>query len=126
MRLVSFVHDQQATFGAVLDDGVVDLGARLKNCRTIRQLLEEDRMSDAEVLATAGADLPLADVQYLPTIPNPQKIVCVGVNYGDRNAEYKGRFGHATISQHLHAHPRVTRRASGTHIAPAGIRATRL
>ncbi|HEX2138881.1 MAG TPA: fumarylacetoacetate hydrolase family protein, partial [Woeseiaceae bacterium] len=29
------------------------------------------------------------DIRFLPTIPNPEKIVCIGVNYPDRNAEYK-------------------------------------
>ena len=24
-----------------------------------------------------------------PTVPDPQKIICIGVNYGDRNAEYR-------------------------------------
>lgn len=90
MKLVSFVHDQQASFGAVCDQGVIDLGARLAGCNTLRQLLEADAMADAQTLAASlSADVPLTDIRYLPTIPNAQKIVCVGVNYGDRNAEYK-------------------------------------
>ncbi|MEX2495215.1 MAG: fumarylacetoacetate hydrolase family protein, partial [Woeseia sp.] len=34
-------------------------------------------------------DYGLDDVSFLPTVPNPEKIICIGVNYGDRNAEYK-------------------------------------
>ena len=35
------------------------------------------------------AEYTLDEITYLPTIPNAQKIICIGVNYGDRNAEYK-------------------------------------
>ena len=34
-------------------------------------------------------DANLDDINYLPTIPNPEKIICIGVNYGNRNAEYR-------------------------------------
>jgi len=34
-------------------------------------------------------DYALSDIEYLPTIPNPEKIICIGVNYANRNAEYK-------------------------------------
>ena len=33
--------------------------------------------------------ISLEEVRYLPTITNPEKIICIGVNYLDRNAEYK-------------------------------------
>ena len=33
--------------------------------------------------------ISLKEVRYLPTITNPEKIICIGVNYLDRNAEYK-------------------------------------
>jgi 5-carboxymethyl-2-hydroxymuconate isomerase len=35
------------------------------------------------------ADEPLADIRYRIPVPNPGKIICIGVNYADRNAEYK-------------------------------------
>ena len=97
MRLLSFESAAGASFGAVKGDGVVDLGRRLGNRgRTLRSWLERsDRTADVAVLeaiiARSEADLKLKDIRYLPTVPNPQKIICIGVNYGDRNAEYRDK-----------------------------------
>ena len=95
MRLLSFESAAGASFGAVKGDGVVDLGRRLGNRgRTLRGWLERsDSTADVAgleaIVARSDADLPLTDIRYLPTVPDPQKIICIGVNYGDRNAEYR-------------------------------------
>lgn len=94
MRLVSFKSAAGASFGAVKGDGVVDLGRRLSGNRsTVRAWLESDspgRVAELEsIVARSGADLDLAEIRFLPTVPNPQKIICIGVNYGNRNAEYR-------------------------------------
>ena len=91
MRLLSFSTGEGASFGAVKDRGVVDLGSRLGEGRTtLRALLQagERAMHEAEALVTkSDPDLALEDIHYLPTVPDPEKIICIGVNYGDRNAE---------------------------------------
>ena len=95
MRLLSFQTAAGASFGAVKGDGVVDLGRRLGDGgRTLRGWLERsagtpDVAGLEEIVARSGTDLSLKDISYLPTVPNPQKIICIGVNYGDRNAEYR-------------------------------------
>ena len=95
MRLLSFRTAAGASFGAVKGDGVVDLGRRLGDGgRTLRGWLERSAgtvgVAGLEaIVARSDTDLPLKDVRYLPTVPNPQKIICIGVNYGDRNAEYR-------------------------------------
>ncbi len=106
MRLLSFESAAGASFGAIKGDGVVDLGSRLGDRgRTLRGWLEssagtvdaqaKDSRSVTEtaeleaIVARAEADLPLEEIRYLPTVPDPQKIICIGVNYGDRNAEYR-------------------------------------
>ena len=95
MRLLSFESAAGTGFGAVKGDGVVDLGRRLGDGRhTLRGWLEKGACtaSPAEleaIVARADADLALEDIRYLPTVPNPQKIICIGVNYGNRNAEYQ-------------------------------------
>ena len=43
----------------------------------------------ANTSAGLTEDLPLSDVTFAIPIPNPEKIICVGVNYPDRNEEYK-------------------------------------
>ena len=95
MRLLSFRTAAGASFGAVKGDGVVDLGRRLGDGgRTLRGWLERsagtpDVAGLETIVARSGTDLSLKDIRYLPTVPNPQKIICIGVNYGDRNAEYR-------------------------------------
>ena len=97
MRLLSFESAAGASFGAVKGDGVVDLGSRLGDRgRTLRGWLESsagtvDAAGLEAIVARSDADLPLEEVRYLPTVPDPQKIICIGVNYGDRNAEYRDK-----------------------------------
>ena len=101
MRLLSFQTAAGASFGAVKGDGVVDLGRRLgDDGRTLRGWLERsagtpDVAGLEAIVARSGTDLSLKDINYLPTVPNPQKIICIGVNYGDRNAEYREQKGQA-------------------------------
>ncbi|HMB72537.1 MAG TPA: fumarylacetoacetate hydrolase family protein [Gammaproteobacteria bacterium] len=90
MRLLSYIADERGSFGVALDDGsIVDLRNRL-GLRSLRELLENGALAAAAATAkSAQPDFRLTDVRLLPTVPNPQKIICIGVNYGDRNAEYR-------------------------------------
>ena len=89
MKLLSFMRGDKASFGAVSERGIIDLGQRLPAFSDLRAVL---RAGGEEVLIDAvkgkQADYALTDVRFLPTIPNPEKIICIGVNYRDRNAEY--------------------------------------
>lgn len=88
MKLLSFIVDGRPSFGAVKDNGVVDLGAHMTGCTTLRQLLEAGRLAEAAKLAASAApDHPLDRVSFAPVIPDPGKIICVGLNYRDHVAE---------------------------------------
>ena len=90
MRLLSYSHHGRATFGAVVDDGVIDLGHRLDGVRDLSDLLRQERVDDARAAIEGTApDVALADIVYERTLPSPGKIFCIGVNYGGRNAEYR-------------------------------------
>jgi 2-keto-4-pentenoate hydratase/2-oxohepta-3-ene-1,7-dioic acid hydratase in catechol pathway len=90
MKLISFQHNNgQDSYGAVLGDRVVDLrevfGARASD---LKALIAAGLLGEAAAaLGSAGATLALAEVRLLPVIPNPGKIVCVGLNYGDHVRE---------------------------------------
>lgn len=87
MKLISFVADGRARYGLVQGDGVVDLTDRL-GAATLRDLLANGGLSRvADTAAGAKADFPLEDLQLAPVIPNPDKIICVGLNYRDHVAE---------------------------------------
>ena len=90
MKLLSFVMEGRPSYGAVKDQGVVDLGAQfgVQGCVTLRQLLESGRLPEAaEIAETAPADHALAAITFAPVIPDPGKIICVGLNYRDHVAE---------------------------------------
>ena len=90
MRFLSFGLDGRRSFGIARDDTVVDLGARHPDLVDLRAVLRASRLDDlAAEAAGASGDHALSEIVYLPPIPNPEKIICIGVNYADRNAEYK-------------------------------------
>lgn len=91
MRLTSYRIGTVEHYGAVVgEDGLVDLTPHLPQYPTLRALIAAGALGAAET-AVAGAkpDRRIGDVVLLSPIPEPQKIWCIGVNYKDRNEEYK-------------------------------------
>jgi 2-keto-4-pentenoate hydratase/2-oxohepta-3-ene-1,7-dioic acid hydratase in catechol pathway len=90
-RIATFAVDGTTRYGAVTDRGVVDLSARWsKQFPTLREFIAADALTRlAEDAARLPVDHALDTVRWLPPIPAPEKIICIGVNYPDRNAEYK-------------------------------------
>ncbi|WP_454286183.1 fumarylacetoacetate hydrolase family protein [Rhizobium arsenicireducens] len=90
-KLASFTIDGRAAYGAIKDDGVIDLSARFgARWPTLRQVIEAGALG--ELVSTAKdlkPDHPVSAITYEIPIPHPEKIICVGVNFPDRNAEYK-------------------------------------
>jgi 2-keto-4-pentenoate hydratase/2-oxohepta-3-ene-1,7-dioic acid hydratase in catechol pathway len=91
MHLVSYLVDGEPRFGAAVSGGVVNLTGRLgPKFPDLRSLIARDGLEIARAaVATLKPDHALDEVALLPPIPNPEKLWCIGVNYRDRNAEYK-------------------------------------
>ena len=90
MQLLSFSFKGQRSFGVIKDGGVVDLGTRLLGLRTLRDVLAGNALDQAVAVAQAEhSDYGMDEIRFLPPIPDPEKIICVGVNYSNRNAEYR-------------------------------------
>jgi 5-carboxymethyl-2-hydroxymuconate isomerase len=91
MRLLSFAVGDYTSFGAVEDDRIVDVGRLLgERYPTLGSVLRSGALERAIALAgTSKPTIALQEIRYLPTVPDPEKIVCIGINYGHRNAEYK-------------------------------------
>ena len=88
MRLASFRTAQGASYGAVTSQGIVDLGRRLGNRYSdLRALLERNGLEEARKAAGSSADYKESELTWLPLIPNPGKIVCVGLNYEEHRQE---------------------------------------
>jgi len=82
VRWISFETVGRASYGVVIGDGIVDVGSRRPNDRTLKVLLASGQLVSAGAeAAKRKPDHALADVTYLPVITNPDKILCVGINY---------------------------------------------
>lgn len=87
MKLTSYTANGRSSYGIVTDAGIVDLGARFPEAATLRDFLAQDGVAKARDLASAKADVALETVAFEPVIPNPDKIICVGLNYHDHVQE---------------------------------------
>lgn len=90
-RILSFSTAGGSGYGLLKEDGVVDLSARHgETWPTLREVIEAGALARlAEEGESLAADIPLAEITYEIPIPSPEKIICVGVNFPDRNEEYK-------------------------------------
>jgi 2-keto-4-pentenoate hydratase/2-oxohepta-3-ene-1,7-dioic acid hydratase in catechol pathway len=88
MKLASFRTPKGAGYGAVTDKGIVDLGGRIGNrFPDLKSLIEKNGLEEARKAAAGPADYKESELAWLPVIPNPGKIVCVGLNYEEHRAE---------------------------------------
>jgi 2-keto-4-pentenoate hydratase/2-oxohepta-3-ene-1,7-dioic acid hydratase in catechol pathway len=78
-------------YGAVTDRGFIDLSARYgKEYPTLREVIAAGALLKlAEDAERRTPDVALDAIAFQPPVPAPEKIICIGVNYPDRNAEYK-------------------------------------
>ena len=90
-RIATYSVDGSTRYGVVAEGGLVDLSARFgKDYPTLREAIAAGALTKlAEGAARHSPDHPLDAITWLPPIPSPEKIICIGVNYPDRNAEYK-------------------------------------
>ena len=90
-RILSFSTTKGSGYGLLKQDGVVDLSARHGTTwPTLREVIEAGALARlAEEGEGLAADVPLSEITYEIPIPSPEKIICVGVNFPDRNEEYK-------------------------------------
>ncbi|MGY8635480.1 fumarylacetoacetate hydrolase family protein [Bradyrhizobium sp. 14AA] len=90
-KLCTFLADGTVRYGLARPGGVVDLEARLgTRWRGLKEAIADVALNH---LIEAGASPPIdfadGEFRFLPPIEAPEKIICVGVNYPDRNEEYK-------------------------------------
>lgn len=91
MKLASFECGQRLSYGIVVSGGVIDAGRRIgTEFPDLHAVISAGFINQlAELAESARPDHLLDDVRFLKPIVHPEKILCVGVNYADRNAEYK-------------------------------------
>lgn len=91
MKLLSFRVDGKKSFGVVKGDGVIDLagllGPEIQDLKGV--FANNAQLQIKEILESKGIDYMLDDLSFEIPIDNPHTLLCVGVNYANRNEEYK-------------------------------------
>ena len=88
MKFLTYQHNGKTSWGVALDQGIADLGAVMGG--TLQSSIENQQLNQAKEHANQASDfINLDEVKFLAPITNPGKIACIGVNYKNRNAEYK-------------------------------------
>ena len=87
MKLLSFAADGKDWFGALREDGVVTLNEQVAQ-PDLRAALTAGAMEQMRAIAQRAApDRKVAEIRFLPVIPQPGKILCAGINYRSHAAE---------------------------------------
>jgi len=86
MKLCSFKHNGSPGYGLVIANGVIDLTRRF-SATDLRTFLAAGLQTEAAKFASDPVDFSLGEIVLEPVIPNPDKIICVGLNYHDHVQE---------------------------------------
>lgn len=82
MKLASYMVGGQASFGVVDKDEVIDIGLGQERLRSLRDVLAHGALGQLPGLAAASwTRFAFSGLALLPVIPDPGKILCVGINY---------------------------------------------
>lgn len=89
MRLATYNLRGRPSFGAVVGDGIVDLRGRLSRFTSLVEVFRAQALGEAKA-ASEGVrpDVRLAEVELLPPLLAPEKILCIGINYANRGQDY--------------------------------------
>ena len=87
--LISFIYEGSHRFGSLEGERVTDLSADFAGRFANLSAAANAGALDELFMAKGEATLALDEVKLLAPLGAPGKIVCVGVNFPDRNAEYK-------------------------------------
>jgi 2-keto-4-pentenoate hydratase/2-oxohepta-3-ene-1,7-dioic acid hydratase in catechol pathway len=89
MRLASYNLRGRPSFGAVVGDGIVDLRGRLSRFSSLLEVFRAQALGEAKA-ASDGVrpDVRLSEVELLPPLLAPEKILCIGINYANRGQDY--------------------------------------
>lgn len=110
MKLISFMRQGRAGFGAVQDQSVIDLTDRIDGADSLAGLLAAGAVDQAQAYCSTvkGPDFALSDCELLPVIPQPSKIICLAINFKGHVIE---------TGRDMPAHPVVFHRHADTLVA---------
>lgn len=120
MKLATFKTAQGQSYGIVTAKGIVDLKRYIGNrFADLKALVGGSAFAEAAKHAGETPDYKASDITWLPVIPNPDRILCVGLNYQDHvvetgrdNTEQPAIFIRLAESQVGHKQPMLRPRES--------------
>ena len=82
MNIGSFLYRGHAHYGVFNGDTVAAASSALiAQYPTLRDLLDAEKSGALADAANLSAEVPTAEITFQPPVPNPRKIICVGMNY---------------------------------------------
>ena len=88
MKLASFKIGNSSTWGVIEGEDAIDVGALLKDrYPDLKSAIAADALSAVRDAAREAKRYATAAIIWLPVIPNPDKILCIGLNYETHRKE---------------------------------------
>jgi 2-keto-4-pentenoate hydratase/2-oxohepta-3-ene-1,7-dioic acid hydratase in catechol pathway len=88
MKFASFKINGATSWGLIDGNEAVDLGAVLRDrVADLKSAIAAGVLTEAATAAAKAPRHPLAKITWLPVIPNPDKILCIGLNYENHRKE---------------------------------------
>jgi 2-keto-4-pentenoate hydratase/2-oxohepta-3-ene-1,7-dioic acid hydratase in catechol pathway len=122
MKLVSYELQGKPSFGVVEGDNIIDIGLSHPELGSLKQAIAAGKLEAVKAIASsspAASRIPLGEVRLLPVIPDPAKILCIGINYlshvketGREIPKYPMIFTRFADSQTAHGAPIIRPTAS--------------
>jgi len=91
MKVITFERNGVPSYGLLKKDRVIDVGKQLASrYADLRSVLTAGALQELERAAKESApSYQINEIKFLPVIPNPTKILCVGLNYVSHRTETK-------------------------------------
>ena len=88
MNFISFLNNNEERFGIVFKSKVTDLTGQINNIKSLKELIQFNCLEEGRSYAKNNpGDIDINSIKLLPVIPNPSKIICVGLNYHEHVKE---------------------------------------
>lgn len=89
MKLLTFVYQGKQSYGVVHNDAIIDIGQHFgERAPDLRAALAKNLLSEiASIASQAQPTIALSEVTFLPVVPHPEKIFCIGLNYDEHRRE---------------------------------------
>ena len=88
MNFISFLNNNEERFGIVFNNKVTDLTGQINNIKSLKELIQFNCLEEGRSYTkNHPGDIDINSIKLLPVIPNPSKIICVGLNYHEHVKE---------------------------------------